>query len=238
MLKDKIVAISGATGLLGPVVARAFLDAGATLALSGRSGEHLAALQRALPGAAERSMTSVVDLSDEHAARDWARLIVTKLGRVDVVIHLVGGYRGGTPIREIVTADWEFLRASLVETTLNVVRAFVGPLSSNGWGRFLAVTSPRAQAPTGKSALYAMAKSASDALVLALASELSGSGATANLLMVDSIGGPEEAPAGGASKKSPGKSTPPSLIASAMLFLCSEEAGTINGARLPLTGRP
>jgi NAD(P)-dependent dehydrogenase (short-subunit alcohol dehydrogenase family) len=34
-----------------------------------------------------------------------------------------------------------------------------------------------------------------------------------------------------------GKSTPAREIAAAMLFLCSDEAATINGTRLPLTGR-
>jgi len=178
---------------------------------------------------------AAVDLTDENAARGWADGIVGKLGRVDIVVHLVGGFRGGSPVGQIATADWEFLHDGLVRTTLNVVRAFVGPLTSHGWGRFLAVTSPKAQAPTGKNALYAMAKAASDALVLALASELAGSGATANLVMVDSIGVPgAEA---GAVKKPYGKATPAWEIAAAMLYLCSDEASTINGVRLPLIGR-
>jgi len=235
MLRDKVAAISGAAGGLGPVVARAFLDAGATLAVSGRSNERLAELLETLPGSSGRVHPAAVDLTDESAARAWADDIVRKLGRVDIVVHLVGGYRGGSPIGQIATADWEFLHDGLVRTTLNVVRAFVGPLTSHGWGRFLAVTSPKSQAPTGKNALYAMAKAASDALVLALASELAGSGATANLIMVDSI----ETPGAdaGAARKPYGKLTPGREIAAAMLFLCSDEAATINGVRLPLIGR-
>ena len=235
MHEGKIVAISGATGGLGPTVVRAFLDAGSRLAVAGRSAETLKTLVDSLPGAAGRCMTTVVDLTEEAATRGWADQVVRKLGRVDVVAHLVGGYRGGSSIAEIQASDWDFLRANLVTTTLNVVRAFVGPLSSNGWGRFLAVTSPRAQAPTAKNALYAMAKSASDALVLAMANELAGSGATANLIMVDSIEVPGADAA--AQKKAYGKSTSAAQIAAAMLFLCSDEAATINGVRLPLIGR-
>ena len=58
------------------------------------------------------------------------------------------------------------------------------------------MTSLKAQAPTAKSALYAMGKAASDASVLALADELRGSGATANLVVVDSIDTPESAAEG------------------------------------------
>ncbi len=239
MLKDKVAAISGAAGGLGPTVVRAFHSAGARLALAGRDEQKLITLLDSLGAPAQKRMATSVDLTDETAARSWVDAIIRTLGRVDVVVHLVGGYKGGTGISEIASADWELLHAGLVTTTLNVVRAFARPLSSSGWGRFLAVTSPRAQTPTGKSALYAAAKSASDALVLALASELAGTGATANLIVVDSIEteGDDGAARGAGQKKAYGKSTPAREIAAAMLFLCSDEAATINGARLPLTGR-
>ncbi|HTP60346.1 MAG TPA: SDR family oxidoreductase [Spirochaetia bacterium] len=237
MLKDKAVAISGAAGGLGPTIARAFHDGGACLALAGRDTGKLTALLDSLGASREKRMATSVDLVDQNATGAWADAIVRTLGRVDIVVHLVGGYKGGTAISEIQTADWDSLHDMLVKTTLNIVRAFARPLASGGWGRFLAVTSPRAQAPTGKNAIYAAAKSASDAFVLALASELAGTGATANLIVVDSIQ-TEGAAAGGAAPKKPyGKLTPAGEIAAAMLFLCSDQAGTINGARLPLMGR-
>jgi NAD(P)-dependent dehydrogenase (short-subunit alcohol dehydrogenase family) len=228
MLKDKVVAISGAAGGLGPTVARVFFEAGALLAVAGRNADSLNGLLDALACPAARRLASAVDLLDPGAARSWAADVVGKFGRVDVVIHLVGGYRGGSPIAEIPDGDWDFLHDMLIRTTLNVVQAFVAPLKAGGWGRFIGVTSPKARAPSGKSALYAMAKAGSDALVLALADELKGTGATANLVVVDSIGEPG---------KTYGKSTPAAEIAAAMLFLCSEEAATINGAHLPLIGR-
>lgn len=235
MLKDKVVAISGAAGGLGPTVARAFADAGATLAVAGRNEEKLTALLDSLKAPLEKRLATSVDLTDEAAARGWADLVGRTFGRVDIVVHLVGGYKGGTTISEIQAADWDSLHAMLVRTSLNVVRAFARPLSANGWGRFLAVTSPRAQSPTAKNALYAMAKATSDALVLALADELKGSGATANLVMVDSIDIPEAR--GSAPPKPYGKTTSAEQIAAAILFLCSDEAATINGVRLPMIGR-
>ncbi len=234
-MKDKVVAITGAAGGLGPTVARAFHGAGAALALAGRNEARLIELLDSLGTPREKRLSTGVDLADEAAARGWADLLIRTFGRVDVVVHLVGGYKGGTSISEIATSDWDSLHAGLVRTTLNVVRAFARPLAAGGSGRFLAVTSPRAQTPTAKNAVYAMAKSASDALVLALADELKGTGSTANLVMVDSIDTPEAR--GAAPKKPYGKTTPAEQIAAAMLFLCSEEAATINGVRLPLIGR-
>jgi NAD(P)-dependent dehydrogenase (short-subunit alcohol dehydrogenase family) len=224
----KVVAISGAAGGLGPAVVRAFHDAGAALALAGRSRERLVELLDSLRVPAEDRLASGVDLADPQAAEAWAAQVKQKFGRVDAVLHLVGGYIAGSSVSELRLEDWDSIQRMLIRTTLCVSRAFAGSLKEAA-GRFIAVTSPKAQSPTAKSALYSMAKAGSDALVLALADELRGTGATANLIVVDSIGAPLQ--------NKYGKATPPEEIAAAMLFLCSTAASTINGARIPLTGR-
>jgi NAD(P)-dependent dehydrogenase (short-subunit alcohol dehydrogenase family) len=150
------------------------------------------------------------------------------------VLHLVGGYAATAGLSAMSVQDWDSMQAMLVRTTFCVVRAFAAPLAASQ-GRFVGVTSPKAQAPTAKSAVYSMSKAAADALVLALADELRGSGATANLLVVDSIDTPEARGKEGA-KPSP-RSTPAEKIAATMLLLCAAEAGAINGARLSLTGK-
>ena len=233
MSPARIVAIAGAGGGLGPTVVRAFAAQGASLALAGRDAGKLDALLDSLGVPAQRRMTSAVDLLDEAAAVAWAAEITSRFGAVDTVLHLVGGYKGGATLAGITAADWNGLQAMLVTTALNVVRAFVEPLKASGRGRFVAVTSPKARAPSARSALYAMAKAAADALVLALADEMRGTGSTANLVEVDSI----DVPGAAGPAKPYGKTTPAEQIASAMLYLCSEEAATINGIRLPLTGR-
>jgi NAD(P)-dependent dehydrogenase (short-subunit alcohol dehydrogenase family) len=233
-LTDKVVAIAGAAGGLGPTVARAFVDAGARLAVAGRNPSDLDQLLDSLKLPAARRLASAVELTDETATRRWADQIAGKFGRVDVVLHLVGGYKGGTSIADIPAADWDFVRSLLIETTLNVARAFVAPLKSSR-GRFIAVSSPRAQTPTSKTAIYAMSKAAGEALTLAMADEFKGSGATANIVVVNSIVTSEMRAT--EPNKDYSKSTSAEEIAAAMLYLCSEEAGVINGARLALTGR-
>jgi NAD(P)-dependent dehydrogenase (short-subunit alcohol dehydrogenase family) len=234
-LTDKVVAIAGAAGGLGPTVARAFADEGARLAVAGRNPADLDRLLDRLNLPAGRRLTSAVDLTDETAARGWAGQIIDTFGRVDVVLHLVGGYKGGALIEDTPAADWEFVYNLLIKTTLNVARAFVAPLKTGGQGRFILVSSPRAQTPTAKTAIYGMAKAASEALTLALADEFKGSGATANIVVVNSIVTPDMRAAEPAKDYS--KSTSAEEIAQAMLYLCSDAASAVNGTRLPLTGR-
>ncbi len=234
-MADKVVAIAGAAGGLGPTVARAFADAGARLAVAGRNQADLVQLLDALDLPEARRLASAVDLTDDTATRAWADHIIAQFGRADVVLHLVGGYKGGTSIADIPSADWDFVHNLLIKTTLNLARAFVTPLKADGRGRFITVSSPRAQTPSAKTAIYAMSKAASEALVLALADEFKGTGATANIVVVNSIVTPEMRAA--EPDKDYSKSTSAEEIAAAMLYLCSDEASAINGVRLMLTGR-
>ncbi|HLF25586.1 MAG TPA: SDR family NAD(P)-dependent oxidoreductase [Anaerolineae bacterium] len=234
-LTDRVVAIAGAAGGLGPTVARAFVATGARLAVAGRNQADLIQLLDSMQLPDDRRLASAVDLTDATATQGWAEQIAGKFGRVDVLLHLVGGYKGGTAIAEIPAADWDFVHNLLIKTTLNAVRAFVTPLKANGWGRFITVSSPRAQTPSAKTAIYAMSKAASEALVLALADEFKGTGATANIVVVNSIATPEQRAA--EPDKDYSKATSAEEIAAAMLYLCSDAASAINGARLALTGR-
>src|SRR5258707_495466 len=97
-LDGRVFAIAGAGGGLGPVVATRLADAGASLSLADRSQEiaDSVAQHTGLPD--DRVQPQAVDLLDESAANDWAAATEQKFGRVDGLIHLVGGYRGGDPI--------------------------------------------------------------------------------------------------------------------------------------------
>ena len=174
--QNKVVAIAGAAGALGPTVARAFAQTGASLALAGRRQTELEQLLDALDLPPSRRLASAVDLTDFAATKTWAHEIINKFGRVDVVLHLVGGYKSHDGIAEIRDDDWQFIHSLLVMTTLNMARAFANPLKANGGGRFIFISSPVAQTPTAPNAIYAMGKAAGEALTLALANEYRGNG--------------------------------------------------------------
>ena len=80
-----------------------------------------------------------------------------------------------------------------------------------------------------------MAKAAEDMLLRTLAREVAGSGVTVNLVTVGTIDEAHQRDAAPTPKNATW--TTPEEIAEAILYLCSEAAGTINGARLPLDRR-
>jgi NAD(P)-dependent dehydrogenase (short-subunit alcohol dehydrogenase family) len=231
-LDGRVIAIAGAGGGLGPVVSKRLADAGATLALADRTQEHADASREHLGLPDERIDARGVDLLDEGAANAWAQALADRFDRIDGLLHLVGGYRGGDPIESFDLADYEFLHDLLVRTLQLSTRAFHGPLTASGNGRFVLVSAAAAQNPEATNAAYAMAKAAAEAWTLALADSFSGTGATANIIAVNAIETPEMR------KDNPDEErptfTPAEHIAEAIAFLCTDAGSRMNGQRWAL----
>jgi NAD(P)-dependent dehydrogenase (short-subunit alcohol dehydrogenase family) len=231
-LDGRVIAIAGAGGGLGPAVAARLADAGANLALADRTQEHADAAAQHLDLPDDRIDARGVNLLDEAAANDWATALTERFGRVDGLLHLVGGYRGGDPIESFDLADYEFLHDLLVRTLQLTTRAFHSPLTQSGCGRFVLVSSAAAQSPEATNAAYASAKAAAEAWTLALADSFDGTRATANIVVVNAIETAamrEESP-----ETERPTFTPAEHIAEAIAFICSDAGGRMNGQRLSL----
>jgi NAD(P)-dependent dehydrogenase (short-subunit alcohol dehydrogenase family) len=234
-LDGRVVAIAGIAGGLGPVVAERLAEAGATVAGTDVSQERIDEVGAGLGLPAERWDGRAVDLLDEAATREWCAALLERFGRVDALLHLVGGWRGGQPLHEEPLADWDLLHDLLIRTVQHTTRAFHDALLAGEQGRFVLVSAKQAQAPSNANAAYAAAKAAAEAWTLALADGFEGTAASANIVVVDAILTPRMR------EESPGEEfptfTPAEHIAEAIAFLCSDAAEKMNGQRLPLTMR-
>jgi NAD(P)-dependent dehydrogenase (short-subunit alcohol dehydrogenase family) len=230
-LAGRVIALAGAGGNLGPTVVGRLAPTGAKLALGGRHLDPLDALAQDAGGEID---TAALDLLDPEAARGWAEGVAERFGRVDGLVHLVGGWRGGTPIEDAPLEDWDVLESLLVRTLVHATQAFAPHLLASGRGRVVVITAGQAQAPTHPNALYAAAKAAGETWTLALADRFRGTGCTANLVVVGAIVTPRMR------AESPDKDfstfTPAEEIAEAIAYLSSDAAAAMNGQRLTLRG--
>jgi NAD(P)-dependent dehydrogenase (short-subunit alcohol dehydrogenase family) len=230
-LEGRVIAVAGGAGNLGPTVVRRLAEAGAKVCVCGRDAESLEELASGIEPAIE---TDVVDLLDPEASKAWADELAGRHGRIDGLVHLVGGWRGGQPIEQAPLADWDVLSSLLVSTLQHTTQAFTPHLLASGRGRFVIVGAGQAQAPTHPNAAYAAAKAAADAWTLALANRFKGTGATANIVVVGAIVTPamrEEDP-----DKDFSTFTRSEEIAEAIAYLCSDDAASMNGQRVTLRG--
>lgn len=159
------------------------------------------------------------DLREPAEAQRWA----DSLERVDALVHLVGGWRGGALIDETPAEDMELLDSLLIRTVQNTTRAFAPKLREAG-GRFVLVSSKQAQDPDAKNAAYAASKAYAETWTLALARDLGEHGGTANIVVVNAIG--DDKPS----------FTPATHLAAGIVHLLSDEGSRMNGQRLSLHG--
>ena len=231
-LEGRVIAVTGGAGNLGPTVVRQLVESGSRTCVCGRDGESLETLASEIGATIE---TDVVDLLDTAATKSWAAELAARHdGRVDGLVHLVGGWRGGTAIEDAPLEDWDWLSSLLVTTLQNATQALTPALIASGRGRFVLVSAGQAQSPTHTNAAYAAAKAAAETWTLALAHRFKGTGATANIVVVGAIVTPamrEESP-----DKDFSTFTPAEEIAEAISYLCSDDAASMNGQRVTLRG--
>lgn len=221
--QGKVVVITGATGALGSKTAHAFAGRGHSLVLLDHDRAKLDSLVRDLNLSAERLLTSVMDLRDEQAVQSTAEAVAARFGGLHGLIHLVGGWIGGKTLAEAGSEDLTSMLGQHVATTFNLFHSFSPLLAKTKWGRVITVSPSTVANPPAKRGVYAAAKAAQENLMLTLAAELKDSGVTANIIQVYAI-----------DVENTGKGTTPDEIVAAILYLFSDEASKISGARIPL----
>ncbi len=233
-LKDKVVLITGATGGLGSVVVREFVPTQAQLALTSRSLDKLEELVLGSDLASPRAFYAPADLTQPDEVQDLIDGTVRHFGKVDVLLNTVGGWGGGEPVHETAVQDWHHMLSLNLHSAFLLSRSVLPYMLKGEWGRVVHVGSKTALAPRPKQAGYAVAKMGLIALTESVATEIKGSGVTANVILPSIIDTPANRDM--MPKADPAKWVPPERVAGLMRFLCSDAAASINGARIPIYG--
>lgn len=235
-LDGHVVVVTGAAGPAGVAACTALRAAGATVVAVGHSATRLAELAERLPGL----VVETADLADADAVDALAGRIRGGQGRVDGLIHLVGGWRGGDSFGANTEADWQFLSAVLIDTLRHTTLAFHDDLTRSPAGRVAIVSARAAAKPSAGSANYAAAKAAAEAWMLALADsfrkEASGpeDGAAAVIFVIKALV-TDQMRAQSPERRFPGF-TDVADLADRIVELWAADAAELNGARIALDG--
>src|SRR5690606_15405209 len=177
MSHPRIVVVTGAGGPAGRAVAGRLAAAGDTvIAVDAKPRPELPGVRHV-----------VADLLQAGTVNGLARTIAAEHGRVDGVIHLVGGWRGAASFTGTDLTDWDVLHDRLVRTLQHVSLAFAPLLERSPCGRFAIVSSTAAARPSQGDAAYAAAKAAAEAWTLALADALRGTASAATIIVVKAL---------------------------------------------------
>jgi len=163
-VSGRLVLLAGGTSLAGRTIARRLLDAGARVIVVGSDDARLADASTELPAVRTRRC----DLTDEDAVRALAADVRESVGRIDGLVHLVGGWRGGGGLAGQSDDDFRTLERGLTALR-HATRAFDDDLRNSDAGRLAIVSSTAVARPLAGGANYAAVKAASEAWTRAVA---------------------------------------------------------------------
>lgn len=226
--EGRTVLVSGASGNLGAAVTSAFLEAGATVAGVARSWK----------GRAPQALRFVPVEADLTSADGIDSAVASALsvnGRLDAVVHLMGGFAGGLPITDSADQIWDQMMNLNARPAFLLFKRALPAMLKAGKGRLIAVGSRAGEEPSPTLAAYSASKAALHALVRAVAAETRNSGVTANIILPSTIDTPENRAA--MPDQDASRWVRPESIAALLLWVASDASADINGARIPIYGK-
>jgi len=226
-MKDKIVFITGAKGGLGSFVTRRFLAAGATVVGTSRSIS-----KEDFPQ--PNFIPLAVDFTQAAAVHDAIESVIGRFGKLDVLVHVLGGFAGGQTVARTDDATWEQMRDLNLTSAFYVLRAAIPHLRKSGTGRIIAIGSLTALAPHSRLGAYVTFKAALSTLVQTVALENKDAGLTANVVLPGTMDTP-------ANRKSMpdadfSKWVQPGDVADLVLWIADERSAHVTGIAIPIDG--
>ena len=248
-LKDKVVLVSGSSRGIGFAIARAFLQEGAMVVITGRNEESLGHARDTLLGqtSPERVFAIHADMTDPAEIRSTLGQIMTRFESLHAVVANVGTGAGKMGW-DLTPDEWQAgLQKNLVGN-MTLATAALPYLVSRGGGSVTFVSSIVGFEAVNAPLPYSAAKSAIHIVVKNLARMLGGSGVRVNVVAPGNVLFP-----GGSWEKKlidnrdiveqyiksevPARRFGrPEEIADAVVFLASERASFITGSCLVVDG--
>ena len=231
----KTVVITGGTGGLGTALVRRLLAQDYRLAVTYLLPDEAQSFETEFEVDEKRVMLTRVDCANAEAVNSYVKELADRWGKIHGLCSLVGGWAGGRDVEETDDVRFERMLDLNLRSAFYSVRAIVPHLKDAGWGRILLVGSRGAIDHYEAQAAFNIAKAGVAALGQSVATELDGTGVTANVLMPSVIDTP-------ATRRSLPSADyvnwpTPDEIAAVAEFILSEDSGVMNGALIPVYGR-
>lgn len=232
---QRVAVVTGGTGGLGKALIRRLLRRDIKVVATYIIPDEATSFEQEFEVDEKQLALRRVDATAADRMKELFDDVVAMWGGFHIVASLVGGWAGGRDVEETDELRWERMLDLNLMSAINTVGPAIPHLRKEGWGRILLVGSRAVDdAPPGQAA-FNVAKAGVTALARTLASELEGSGVTANVLSPSVIDTPATR-----------RALPyadyvdwptPEEIASVADFVLSEHSDVMNGAVVPVYGR-
>lgn len=230
-LDGRVALVTGAAAGIGEATALALAAFGADVAVCDRDEEGLAATAAALAATGARTVSEVLDVRDDEAARAFVARAHGELGRLDILVNNAGG-GFVAPFLDVSAKGQDALIRENFTSAATFIRA-VAPHLGEG-GSIVNITSIEAHRAGPGYAVYSAMKAALANLTKSLALELGDRGIRVNCVAPDVIPTPGIGPMPVRTPLvRPGHVDD---VAGAVVFLAGDQAGFVTGTTLHVDG--
>jgi len=240
-LKGKVAIVTGASQGIGRGTALALAEAGAKVALAARNQEKLSALAMEIKDIGGEAFPVKMDVADAAEIKTGFQQVLSHFGRLDILVNNAGFARDGLALR-MKLEDWEaVLRTNLTGAHLCIQQALATMVRQHS-GRIINVTSVVAETGNAGQANYVSSKAGLIGLTRAIAAEVASRNITVNAVAPGFIATAMTEPLsekvkGDLNARIPlGRMGTDRDVASAIVFLASDEAAYITGHILDVNG--
>jgi NAD(P)-dependent dehydrogenase (short-subunit alcohol dehydrogenase family) len=180
-LQGKLAVVTGSTAGIGYAIAAALADEGARVVVNGRTQ---ARVNKALMTLSQRNRgAEFVGVAADLSASDGVEKLLKETPNADVLVNNLGIFEV-KPFLEIPDADWLRFFEVNVLSGVRLSRAYLPGMLKKNWGRIIFISSESAQQIPAEMVHYGMTKTAQVAVARGIAESVSGTGVTANSVLV------------------------------------------------------
>ena len=240
-LKDKVAVVTGASQGIGRETALVLAEAGAKVVVAARNEEKLAALVSEIAATGGEAFAIKMDVADAEQVKAGFKQVIEKFGRLDILVNNAAVTRDGLAMR-MKKDDWEaVLQTNLTGAHFCIQQALPTMMKARA-GRIINISSVVAQSGNAGQANYVAAKAGLIGLTKAIAIEIASRGITVNAVAPGFIATPMTDVLPDKVKEELkvriplGRMGSARDVASAIVFLASDEACYITGHVLNVNG--
>mgnify|MGYP001236545831 CR=1 FL=1 len=179
-LGEKAAVVLGSSSGLGLAAARALLEEGASVAVSGRDPERLERARAALASHGSRVFAAPLDVTDRHRLEAHVRAAAQRFGRP---IQILVTNAGGPPAASALEIDDQGLQRSFeltLRSAIHAVQAVLPAMRAARWGRIVALTSSSVRVPIPSLVYSSTMRAGLTAYLKSLAGEVAREGVLVN----------------------------------------------------------
>lgn len=238
LLKDKVAIVTGGGRGIGRAIAKRFSQEGAGVVLAQRDRASGECTCQEIAAAGGSALYVETDISQRQQVEHLVAQTVERFGRIDILVNNAALLGANGPFLDVSQEVWERVIATNLTSVFMCGQAAARVMARMGGGSIINISSVNGFVPQPNCCAYGASKGGMQALTISMAVDLASYNIRVNVIAPGPIQSrtPDDEPPRPTETTLLGRAGLPSEIASAAVFLASDESSFITGQTIVVDG--